>query len=84
MMKNYLRVYVKYAQNDWMNHLSNVEFATNNHVNITTDMTSFFADHDYHSRPDCESSETFDFTTSKETELLRANKIIEKENAIRE
>ncbi len=56
-MKNYLRAYVRHAQDDWVNYLSETEFAVNNHVNIFTEMTFFFVDHEYHSRNDVESLE---------------------------
>lgn len=82
-MKNYLRAYVKYAQNDWVDHLSNAKFTTNNHENVFTDMTSFFANHDYHSRIDTESSETYDLSTSKKVELARADNIIARQNKVK-
>lgn len=33
IMKNYFKVYVQYTQNNWMNFLPNVKFATNSHEN---------------------------------------------------
>jgi hypothetical protein len=82
-MKNYLRAYVKYAQDDWVDHLSDAEFAANNYKNAFTRMISFFVDPEFHSRNDTELSETYDSTTSKRAELVRANKIIERQNEIR-
>lgn len=84
VMKNYLRAYVRYAQDDWVDHLPDAEFAANNHVNVTTGMTPFFADHGYHPQTGCEPPGTFNSTISGKAELLQADKIIEKQNAIRE
>jgi hypothetical protein len=82
-MKNYLRAYVKYAQDDWVNHLSDVEFAANNHVNVFTEMTPFFADHEFHPRTRTKPSRTYDSITPRRTELARANKIVERQNEVR-
>lgn len=66
-----------------MDHLPNAEFAANNHVNITTGMTPFFADHGYHPRTGCEPPGTSDSTTPGKAELLGADKIIEKPASFR-
>ena len=50
VMKNYLRSYINYAQDNWVDYLSDAEFAVNNHVNVSTGMTPFFADHGFHPR----------------------------------
>jgi hypothetical protein len=74
IMKNYLRAYVKHAQNDWVNYLSETEFAINNHVNVFIKMTFFFVDHEYHFRSDVESLESIEKNAIDCAELLTANK----------
>jgi hypothetical protein len=49
-LKNYLRAYVNYAQDDWAWFLPDAQFAANNQVSETTGMTPFFACHAYHPR----------------------------------
>ena len=82
VMKNYLRAYVRYVQDDWVDHLPDAEFAANNHENASTGMTSFFADHGYHPRTDAEPPGTYDFNTPGKAELARADKIIARQEAI--
>jgi hypothetical protein len=80
-MKNYLRAYVHFAQDDWVDHLSDAKFAANNHENASTKMTSFFADHDFHSRSETESSSTYD--SDRKVESLKANKILQRQEVIK-
>ncbi len=70
-------------QNDWVNYLSDAEFAVNNYENVSISITSFFADHNYHFWIDIELSRMFDSITSEKVELVRVNKIIEKQEVIR-
>jgi hypothetical protein len=77
VMKNHLRAYVKYAQNDWINYLSDAKFAANNHVNVFTEMTFFFVDHEYHSRSEAESSHHYD--ESRKAEIQKADEIIQRQ-----
>ncbi len=76
-MKNHLRTYVTYAQNDWIDYLSNAEFAVNNHMNVSIDMISFFADHEYHSRTKAESSESYE--RNRKMKVRKANEIIQRQ-----
>ena len=46
-------------------------------------MTSFFADHEYYSKTNVESSDIYDSTTLEKVELARADKIIERQETIR-
>jgi hypothetical protein len=80
MMKNHLRAYVKYTQDDWIDYLSNAKFAANNHVNVFTEMTSFFADHEYHSRSEAESSQQFD--RNRKAEIRKADKIVQRQKTM--
>lgn len=48
IMKNYLRVYINHMQNDWVDYLLIAKFATNNHMNASTRLFSFFADNSFY------------------------------------
>ena len=82
IMKNYLKIYVKYAQNDWMNYFSNVEFAANNHINASTNIISFFAKHEYHFKNETKSFELYEKTITKKTKLMKTNKIVKKQKTM--
>ena len=70
----YLCVYIAYTQDDWVDHLPMAEFAASNHVNASTDMILFFADHGFHPCTGIESSRTFE--GEQKAKLLAANKIV--------
>ena len=46
-MNKYLRAYVSFTQDDWVDWLPLAEFATNNQVNETTGISPFFANYGY-------------------------------------
>ena len=48
VMKNYLRAYISYTQDDWVDHLPMAEFLANNHIHESTRMTPFFAENGFH------------------------------------
>ena len=56
-IEKYIRTYCNYQQDDWVDWLPTAELALNNHVNATTGMTPFFADHGRHPRMDFWDSE---------------------------
>ena len=82
VMKNYLRAYVRHAQDDWVDYLPDAEFAANNHVNVSTGMTPFFADHGYHPRTGVEPPQSFDEDATGRAELLSADKITARQEAM--
>lgn len=49
-LEQYLRAYVNYLQDDWVNWLPMAEFAMNNHKSETTKVTPFFANCGQHPR----------------------------------
>jgi len=49
VLKQYLRVFVFFMQNDWAAWLSSAEFITNNHFFESTQCTSFLANFEQHS-----------------------------------
>jgi hypothetical protein len=50
ILEQYLRAYVSYAQDDWVNWLPLAEFAMNNHESETTGVTPFYAVYGQHPR----------------------------------
>jgi hypothetical protein len=76
-MKNHLRAYVTYVQNDWINYLSNAEFAINNHTNVFIDMISFFVNHEYHFRTKAEFFESYE--ENCKMKIRKTNEIIQKQ-----
>ena len=80
-MKNYLCAYVSHVQDDWVDHLLIVEFAANNHVNASTDVTPFFEDNGFHSCTDVEPPQTYQ-KAGRRAELLAADKIIANQKEI--
>ena len=83
VMKNYLKTYVNYAQNDWVDLLPDVEFAANNHENAFTKLTSFFVDHGYHPRSETKPSELYDKCETRKVELIKTDKIVAQQESIR-
>lgn len=50
IMEQYLRAYCNYLQTDWAEWLPAAEFAANNHISETTQVSPFFANYGYHPR----------------------------------
>ena len=75
VIKNYLRTYIAYIQDDWVDHLLMAKFAVSNHVNVSIGMTLFFADHGFHSQTSIEPLGMYK-KGEQQTELLAANKIV--------
>ena len=82
VMKNYLRAFVNHAQNDWADLLPDAEFVANSHVNASTGMTPFFADHGYEPRSGSEPPNTYEGTGR--AEVLHADELVRKHEEIRE
>ena len=74
-MKNYLRAYISHLQDDWMDHLPMAEFAANNHMNMSTEITPFFADNGFHLCTSIEPPQAYQDANWK-AKLLTANKIV--------
>ena len=51
-MEEYLRAYVNYLQDDWVQYLSIAEFAANNQESTTTSASPFFATSGFNPRLD--------------------------------
>ena len=59
VLKNFLYAYIAYTQDNWVDHLPMAKFAASNHVNTSTSMTPFFADHGFHLHTGIESLKTY-------------------------
>jgi hypothetical protein len=57
-LKGYLRNYVDFLQDNWVDFLPDAEFMANNFVNESTGITPFFADKGYHPRTGIEPPST--------------------------
>ena len=73
-MKNYLRAYIAYTQDNWVDHLSIAEFTTSNHVNALTGVITFFADHNFYPQTGIKPPRMY--KEEQKAKLLVANKII--------
>jgi hypothetical protein len=51
-LESYLRFYISYMQDDWLDYLPLAEFARNNSVNSAIGMTPFYANYGFHPRFD--------------------------------
>lgn len=49
-LEQYLRCYVSYSQDDWVNYLPIAEFSYNNTMSTSTKTSPFFANHGFHPR----------------------------------
>lgn len=47
-MEQYLKAYINYLQNNWLNRLAMSKFIGNNTKSRTTKLTSFFANKGFH------------------------------------
>jgi hypothetical protein len=47
-VEQYIRIYGNFEQNDWSEHLPLAEFAYNDSVHSSTQVTPFFANYRYH------------------------------------
>ena len=47
-LEAFLRAYVSYQQDDWVDYLPLAEFAFNNNVNLSTNMSPFYANFGFH------------------------------------
>ena len=78
-MKIYLRAYVNWYQNDWMNHLLIVEFENNFNVNAFTTIKSFEVTKNYLSRSSLESFKLIEVIDSiARREMRDVDKWVEK------
>ena len=83
VMKNYLKAYVRYVQDDWIDFLLDAEFAVNNHENAFTELISFFVENDYYLKNRTESSKKYDRLTTRRAELVKTDKIITRQKSLR-
>lgn len=80
--KTFLRSYINYTQDDWLDFLPDAEFTANNSVSETTGMTPFFAELGYHPRTGAEPPGIYDGPGRPEIES--ADQLVNRTEAIRE
>jgi transposase InsO family protein len=83
-LEQYLRLYIDWAQDDWVDWLPLAEFAGNNTVSETTGITPFFATYGFHPRMGVEPARPCppNLTAAQRTEFLKANEIAARFEAI--
>lgn len=79
--KQYLRKFVNYAQDNWVDFLPDAEFMVNTHISASTGVSPFFADNGFHPRTGLEPKSQED---SQPAEVTRADRLLERHNAMRE
>ena len=62
-------------QNNWVDHLPMAKFAANNHINVLTKRTTFFADNGFHFCTDIEPPQAYQ-SANRKVELLTTDKIM--------
>jgi hypothetical protein len=69
-MEQYLRAYVNYQQDNWVQFLAMAELAANNHVSETTSLSPFFANYGMHPKIDFEQDIRVDNPEEEEAHSL--------------
>ena len=82
-LKAYLKVYVNFNQNNWMNQLFITKFETNSVKNSFITLKSFLTTKRYLFRSNLESSESITKTTFQRKEMRNVDKFIEKLETIK-
>lgn len=77
ILEVYLRHYVNYYQDDWAHHLPLAEFCCNNHVNVSTGVTPFFASFGHHPRLDFRPESTMPNERTIPEFITRMQKIVQ-------
>jgi transposase InsO family protein len=75
-VKTYLRNYIAWTQDDWVDFLPEAEFAKNNQDHAATGVSPFFANHGYHPRSGAEPPTAYEGRGQPEVEA--ADTIIER------
>jgi len=79
-LNKYLRAYVNFSQDDWVDWLPLAEFAANNHVSESTGVSPFFANYGFNPRLGIEPRPPRppNLSTRAKQEFLRADSIAER------
>jgi hypothetical protein len=79
-LEQYLRLYIDWAQDDWVDWLPLAEFAGNNLVSESTGVSPFFANYGFHPRMGVEPARPYppNITDAQRREIFRAREIAER------
>ena len=84
-LKQYLRAYVNYNQNDWVDFLAIAEFEANSDTSASTGLSPFLATKGYHPRSGTEAPTSLVPTTPQgRNEMRAADALAKKVNALRQ
>ena len=83
-LKQYLRVYVNFNQNDWYDHLSITKFESNSSKNASNELKSFLVIKDYISRSNLKSFTSITDEFVQRRKMKNANRFIVKQEKLRE
>jgi hypothetical protein len=83
-LEQYLRLFVDWAQDDWVDWLPLAEFAGNNLISETTGVSPFFANYGFHPRMGVEAAKPCppNLSESQRNEFFKASEIAERFKAI--
>jgi hypothetical protein len=79
-VEQYLRAFMTFHQNDWVDWLPLAEFSANNVVSETTGTSPFFANYGFHPRMGVEPSQprTPEMTPAQKREFFKANEVADR------
>jgi hypothetical protein len=83
-LKQYLRAYVNYEQNDWVDFLPVAEFEANSDKNTLTGMAPFIATKGYLPKSGLEAPTRITVTGDAKRESLKADRLMERIGKLRE
>ena len=82
-LKTFLRAYVNYNQNDWIDYLPITEFEANSAKSSFTDIKPFLTTKEYLSKSGLELPKSITSTAAQRKEMKNANRYVDKLEAIR-
>ena len=82
-LKQYLRVYVNFNQNDWYDHLFIAKFENNSSKSASNELKSFLVIKDYISRSNLEFSTSITDESVQRREMKNANRFIVKQEKLK-
>lgn len=84
MLKQYLRYYVNYDEDNWVDYLPEAQLVANNHANESTGLTPYFVDRGQHPRLGVEPPKELDSPGPTRIQQLEADQLVAKLAAIQD